>query len=111
MSARTIIDGVLSGGVGGWRGTRFTPEFVYSSVCLRNDGQPASSPVPSAPPRTVLTSFQVHGSPAAGFREVSSRHLAYLTPYSGPPAPLRLVSNFLGPRLLRGLRRHGARAR
>jgi hypothetical protein len=44
-------------GVGGWRGTRFTPEFVYSSVCNSSDGQPASSPFPSAPPRTVLARF------------------------------------------------------
>ena len=31
------------------------PEFVYSSVC--SNGQPASSPFPSASPRTVLARF------------------------------------------------------
>jgi hypothetical protein len=45
-------------GVGGWRGTRFAPGFVYSSVCFGSDGQPAASPFPSAPPRTVLAPFR-----------------------------------------------------
>ena len=44
-------------GVGGWRGARFTPEFVYASVCIGSDGQPASSPFPSASPRTVRARF------------------------------------------------------
>jgi hypothetical protein len=48
----------VQGGVGGWRGTRFAPEFVYSSVCFRSVGQPAASPFPSAPPRTVLATFR-----------------------------------------------------
>src|SRR3954454_18148449 len=85
-------------------------------------------PFPSAPPRSVLATFAAHGSPVAGFSGVRSgvlpswvdttiaephpRHLAYLVPYrSGPPAPLRHVAGSPGLRLLRGLRRPGARAR
>src|SRR4051794_14482337 len=85
-------------------------------------------PFLSAPPRTVLATFTAHGSPVAGFSgsragvppsredttiaEPHPRHLASLSPYrSGPPAPLRPVAGFPSLRLLRGLRRLGARAR
>src|SRR5262249_21020576 len=61
-------------------------------------------------PRSAAHSFQVHGSPVAGSQEVGSGHLAYLAPYSGPPVPLRHVSGFPGPGLLRGLRHLRARA-
>jgi len=45
-------------------------------------------------------------------QEVGSGYLTYLAPdCSGPPAPLRPVAGFPGLRLLRGLRRPGARAR
>src|SRR5262249_9500729 len=68
-------------GVGGWRGTRFTPEFVYSSVCVSRDGQPASSPFPSAPPRTVLATFRsTRPSSTRKSRDFGSWHLAYLRP-------------------------------
>jgi hypothetical protein len=85
-------------------------------------------PFLSAPPRTVLATFTAHGSPVAGssgsqagvplsqedttIAEPHPRHLASLSPYrSGPPAPLRPVAGFPSCRLLRGLRRLGARAR
>ena len=54
---RVFRPGLIFSGVGGWRGARFTPEFVYASVCIGSDGQPASSPFPSASPRTVRARF------------------------------------------------------
>src|SRR5260370_22117588 len=42
------------GGVGGWRGARLISEI-----------EPMASPLPSAPPRTVLATFTAHGSPVA----------------------------------------------
>src|SRR5262245_5848824 len=100
------------GGMGGWRGSRFVPEFVYLPVCDRRDGQPASRPFPSAFPRTVRATLEAHGSPVIRFHEFSL--LACRLPYSLPPdrpVPLRHVSGFPGRGLLRGLRRLGARAR
>ena len=65
-----------------------------------------------SPPRTGLTGFRVPGSPVIRSQEFSI--LACRLPYSLPPdrpVPLRHVSGFPGPGLLRGLRRPRARAR
>ena len=97
------------GGMGGWRGSRFLPGFVYLSVCDRSDGQPASRPFPSAFPRTVLATFRGTRLSSDRFHEFSI--LACRLPYSLPPdrpVPLRHVSGFPGLGLLRGLRRLGA---
>ena len=99
------------GGMGGWRGSRFLPGFVYLSVCDRSDGQPTSRPFPTAFPRTVRATFEAHGSPVIRSQKFSM--LACRLPYSLPPdqpVPLRHVAGFPGPRLLRGLRRRRARA-
>ena len=62
-------------------------------------------------PRSAAHDFQVSGSPVIRFPKFSL--LACRLPCSLPPdqpVPLRHVSGFPGPRLLRGLRRRRARA-
>ena len=86
------------GGIGGWRGSRFMPGFVYLSVCDRSDGQPASRSFPTAFPRTVRATFEAHGSPVIRFQKFSIS--ACRLPCSLPPdrpVPLRHVSGFPGP--------------
>ena len=82
-------------GVGGWRGARFTPEFVYASVCIGSDGQPAASPFPSASPRTVrarfpstrLSSGQIRRRSALSIALTSLPYvLVHLSPFAMWPA-------------------------
>jgi len=61
-------------------------------------------------PRRTLSPHTALQRPES--QKVGSGHFGYLAPYrSGPPAPLRHVTGSPGLGLLRGLRRHGARAR
>ena len=78
-------------------------------------------PFPSAPPRTGLQAFQAYGSPVThastsvsddGKFRVGVLHYAYLDAAAiESPASLRHVTGFPDRRLLRRLRRHGARTR
>jgi len=107
---------------------------VRKSVCIRSDGQPVASLFHPPPSEPDLQAFQVSGSPVDlvdGLRRFPCRfpgmdrdvafndeqrrfsvpHVAYLHKLlSGPPVPLRHVTGFPGRGLLRGLRRHRARA-
>ena len=106
-SASTVTRSWAAGEVLGFCRSSFTRPFATAGTAnRRRDLFHPPSPEP------CVQDFQVHGSPVIRSQEFSI--LACRLPYSLPPdrpVPLRHVSGFPGPRLLRGLRRRGARAR
>ena len=80
---------VSHGGVGGWRGARFTPEFVYSSVCFRRrlTGFESFSIRPSPNRADEFPGTRLSSGRISGGRLWASRLPCSLLRSTYPPSP------------------------